>query len=237
MFSPSPPRECSLPIVEPFHALLAFSVGIASGFLPCCFVCYPGMFAYLQSNLTKPSRARAGRMCLFFSAGILLVGGILTIALLSLGIALKSLVSPASGIVNLIGFGILLPIGIAYLAGKSIRVPVPKVGSSSALGKVKGYKGVAFYGIFMGGPGQAHCSVTVLIPVVFLSLSTLTIDAIAWYFFLYSVGRIIPLLVAGLTLQDMQSRLVREVIKKSSTINRLIGAIFVAGGLVLFFTV
>ena len=217
--------------------ILSFSIGVASGFLPCCFMCYPGLFAYLQQNMEKPSRARATLLCLAFAAGIVSVAAVLIVVLLSVSVQLKALVNPTTGIVNSVGFVVLCAIGIAYLLGKTVRIPVPRINPPSSLARIKGTWGAVFYGIFLGGPGQAHCTIMLLIPIVFLSVASLTTTAVIWYFSLYVLGRVIPLLIVGLTLQDVQTRLVSKIINKSHLINRFIGVIFVVGGLVLFFTV
>jgi len=55
------------------------------------------------------------------------------------------------------------------------------------------------------------------------------------YFALYTLGRVIAILISGLMLQDMRLRFARGVLQSSKLINRLIGVSFIIGGLVLFF--
>jgi cytochrome c biogenesis protein CcdA len=200
-------------------------------------MCYPGIFAYLQANMVKPSAARATVLCLAFALGILSVAAVLVVVLVSVNVELRTLVSPATGIVNTVGFIVLTAIGIAYILGKAVKIPVPRINPPNSLTRVKGIKGAVFYGIFLGGPGQAHCTITLLVPLVFLSVSSLTGWTILYFFMIYVVGRVIPLLIIGLALEDIRTKLVRRIATKSYLINRLIGAIFLVGGVVLFFTI
>ncbi len=245
-------------MIEPFHEALAFTIGIVSGFLPCCFVVYPGLFAYFSADEGRPSRLRIAALCLAFAGGITLVGAAIVGGLLSLGIeALRTELglgniaanyggwatlnpfspvhTPILVIVNYLGWGILSVIGIAYLMGRSFSLPIPRVSVPKSMSNIRGYKGGFLYGIFIGGPGQAHCTVTILIPIVFLSIASLDPIATVAYFGLYTAGRIIPLVIAGLMLEDMRLRFTKSVLSSAKLINRLIGVSFLIGGLVLFF--
>ncbi len=161
----------------------------------------------------------------------ILLGG-----LLSLGLdLLKGVLQYGKAAVNYGGWTVLTIIGIAYLVGKGFSIPIPRISPPQSLTNSRGYRGGFFYGVFMGGPGQAHCTVTLLIPIVFLSLASLDPIAIVWYFVLFSLGRIIPLFVAGLMLQDVRIRFVKSLSYRAKEINRLIGVIFLIGGIVLYF--
>ena len=245
-------------MIEPFHELLAFSIGVVSGFLPCCFVTYPGLFAYFSADEERTSRIQVTLVCLSFAAGVAFVGAVITGGLLSLGLVIlrdalglgsvaanyagwaalnpfNPVHTPILVVVNYLGWGILTIIGVVYLTGRSFSLPVPRVNAPQSLMNVRGYRGGFFYGVFIGGPGQAHCTVTILIPIVFLSLTTLDPIAVVAYFALYTLGRVIPILISGLMLQDMRLRFARGVLESSKLINRLIGVSFIIGGLVLFF--
>jgi cytochrome c biogenesis protein CcdA len=77
--------------------------------------------------------------------------------------------------------------------------------------------------------------VTILIPIVFLSLASLDPLTVVLLYGLYTVGRIIPIFIAGLMLQDMRMRFAKSVMANSKVINRLVGVSFLIGGLVLLF--
>src|SRR2546427_13036461 len=79
-------RGGALDLIEAFHEVLAFSIGVVSGFLPCCFVAYPGLFAYFSADEERISRIRAALVCVSFSAGVAFVGAVITGGLPSLGI-------------------------------------------------------------------------------------------------------------------------------------------------------
>lgn len=219
------------------HEILSFAIGVLSGFLPCCFVCYPGLFAYFQPEGEKPSRIRGGLVCLVFAAGALLVAGILTVAFLIVAPEIHGIIDNAQQLVNKTGFIVLSLIGIGYLIGKGFSLPIPRLGMPNSLINGRGYRSAYFYGVFIGGPGQAHCTISLVIPLVFLFFASLTPIAIITYFAFYSLGRIVPLVVIGMMLQDTQIRFFKTVSKNSQTINRLIGIIFIIGGIVLFFTI
>ena len=245
-------------MIEAFHEVLAFSIGVVSGFLPCCFVAYPGLFAYFSADEERTSRMRVALVCLSFSAGVAFVGAVITGGLLSLGLVIlrdalglgsvganyagwatlnpfNPVHTPILVVVNYLGWAILTIIGVVYLTGRSFSLPIPRVNAPQSLMNIRGYRGGFFYGVFIGGPGQAHCTVTILIPIVFLSLTTLDPTAVVAYFALYTLGRVIPILISGLMLQDMRLRFARGVLQSSKLINRLIGVSFIIGGLVLFF--
>jgi cytochrome c biogenesis protein CcdA len=245
--------------MDPITGFLAFSIGIISGFLPCCFVCYPGLFAFLSADDGEvPSRKMSALTCLTFAAGISLVGAIITAGLLSLGLVVlrgalglgnvaanyagwetlnpfNPVHTPVLAVVNYVGWGVLTLIGVVYLTGRSLSLPIPRVAVPQSLNGLRGYRGGFYYGVFVGGPGQAHCTVTILIPIVFLSLASLDPLTIALLYGLYTVGRIIPIFIAGLMLQDMRVRFAKSVMENSKFINRLVGVSFLIGGLVLLF--
>src|SRR5215471_10983684 len=226
-----------------FILFLSFSIGIISGFLPCCFVCYPGLFAYFSADGTEePTRRRAALTCLSFSTGIAIVGAVIVVGLLSLGLGvLKGILSlgsvsanyagwqtlnpfspvhtPILTVVNYLGWGVLTLIGLVYLSGRSVSLPIPRVAMPQSMTGIRGFRGGFYYGVFMGGPGQAHCTVTILIPIVFLSLASLDPVTIAVLYALYTAGRVIPIFVAGLMLQDMRMRFARTVMQNSKLIN------------------
>jgi cytochrome c biogenesis protein CcdA len=221
-------------------------------------VVYPGLFAYFTPDEEKASRIRIAAVCLAFSAGIAVVGAAITGGLLSLGVVVlrdalglgnispnyagwaalnpfNPIHTPILIVVNYLGWAILWIIGFAYLTGRSLSLPIPRINAPQGLMNMQGYRGGFLYGVFIGGPGQAHCTVTILIPLVFLSLTALDPFAVVVYFGIYTIGRIIPILVSGLMLQDMRLRFTKTVIENGKLINRLIGVSFLIGGLVLFF--
>ncbi len=247
-------------MIEPYHGVQALTIVIDTGFLPCCFVVYPGLFAYFSADEERSSRLRIAAFCLAFAAGIAVVGAAIVGGLLSLGITvlrdnlglgLGNVIStnyagwatlnpfnpvhtPILVVVNYLGWAILTVIGVVYLTGRSFSLPIPLVSAPQSLTNIRGYRGGFLYGIFIGGPGQAHCTVTILIPIVFLSLATLDPIAVVAYFGLYTVGRIIPVMISGLMLQDMRMRFTKSILSNAKLINRLIGINFLIGGLVLF---
>ncbi|MBI3115884.1 MAG: hypothetical protein HYZ12_00950 [Thaumarchaeota archaeon] len=161
----------------------------------------------------------------------------MTVAFVIVAPEIHGIIDNAQQLVNKTGFIVLSLIGIGYLIGKGFSLPIPRLGMPNSLINGRGYRSAYFYGVFIGGPGQAHCTISLVIPLVFLFFASLTPIAIITYFAFYSLGRIVPLVVIGMMLQDTQIRFFKTVSKNSQTINRLIGIIFIIGGIVLFFTI
>ena len=59
-------------MVELVPLSLSFAIGVTCSLMACCLGIYPGLFAYLQSNVQNPSRLRAGLLSLGFASGVLL---------------------------------------------------------------------------------------------------------------------------------------------------------------------
>ena len=215
---------------------LSFAIGITCSLMACCVGLYLGLFAYLQTNGERPSRIKAGLMSFSFSVGVIIVVAALGAGFLLLQLELMSVMT-GNGmlVIDIIGFAILSVLGASYLLGKSLSIPLPYVGPPSALTNMKGYRAAPLYGAFFGGPGAAHCTIMLVIPVIFLSLSSLDPLTIVWNFSFYAAGRVIPIVAIGMMLQDAQVRFMKIVAARSGIINRLIGVAMVLSGVSLFF--
>ncbi len=203
--------------------------------MPCCIGIYPGLFAYLETAEEKASRLRAGIMSAIFASGVLAVVGVLGLGVLLLQIGLATVTHDSLTIVDIIGFALLSVIGASYILGKSLMLPIPQFGLPAALSNARGLRAAPLYGIFFGGPGAAHCTFMLVIPIIFLGLASTAPIAIISYFLIYAVGRIIPIVVVGVLLRDAQIRFVRALSSQSKQINRLIGVLIIISGVSLFF--
>jgi len=224
-------------MIEFPQEVLAVAIGVLSTFLPCCFYCYPGLFAYFQPEGERASRTRAVLVSLVFAAGAMLVAAILTLGFFLIASQVKGILPQAQATVNVIAFVVLSAVGAIYLLGRSFSLPIPSLSLPSAMVGNRGYRYAYLYGVFIGGPGQAHCTLALMIPLVFLYFTSMTPIAIVTYFLLYTVGRIIPTVVIGLMVQDSQIRFAESISMHSKAINRLIGISFVLAGVFLLFTV
>ena len=203
--------------------------------MPCCIGIYPGLFAYLETAEEKASRFRAGILSAIFASGVLVVVGALGFGVLLLQIGLATVTHDSLTIVDVIGFTLLSVIGASYILGKSLMLPIPQFGLPAALSNVRGLRAAPLYGIFFGGPGAAHCTFMLVIPIIFLGLASTVPFAIISYFLIYAVGRIIPIVVVGVLLHDAQMRFVKVLSSQSKQINRLIGVLIIISGASLFF--
>jgi cytochrome c biogenesis protein CcdA len=225
------------PVLEVSHEVLAFAIGVASTFLPCCFYCYPGLFAYFQPEGERSSRTRAVLVSLVFAAGAMLVAAILTVGFFLIAPFVRGVLPQAQQTVNVIAFLVLSAIGAVYLLGKTFSLPIPRLSLPGSMVGNRGYRYAYLYGVFVGGPGQAHCTLALMIPLVFLFFTSMTPIGIVAYFLLYTVGRIIPTIMIGLMVQDTQVRFAKSISAHSQAINRLIGVSFIIAGIFLLFTI
>ncbi len=214
---------------------LSLAIGITCSLMPCCIGMYPGLFAYLSHGSGKQSRLRAGLISLAFSSGVVIVVAAISSVFVLLQLALSSFSGNGILAIDIIGFILLTLIGITYLTGRNFMIPVPRIGAPNILTSLRGFRGAPIYGMFLGGPGAAHCTFTLVIPILFLSLSAGNLTAIVYNFGFYAAGRAIPIVVIGLMLQDAQLRFVRLLNRYSTVLNRIIGITLVVSGVSLFF--
>lgn len=146
-----------------------------------------------------------------------------------------SVMANAMLVVDVIGFAILGIIGGSYLVGRSLSLPLPYIGPPKALTTLRGYRAAPVYGAFFGGPGAAHCTFMLVVPIVFLSLSASDPMIIVWNFLFYAVGRIVPIVVIGMMFQDAQIRFIQLLSRRSDLLNRVIGVTIILSGVSLFF--
>ena len=203
--------------------------------MACCLGIYPGLFAYLRSGLTKPSPLQAGLLSLGFASGVLLAVLAVSAVFVVLQLELMSFMSQGKLYVDVVGFSLMVLIGLGYFTGRTMRIPLPSISPPTSLLSLRGYFAAPVYGIFFGGPGAAHCTVMLVIPIIFLSLSAQAPLAFIANFGLYAVGRVIPIVVIGMMLQDAQVRFIKFVSTRSTLINRVIGITIILSGLSLFF--
>ncbi|MBI3116874.1 MAG: hypothetical protein HYU03_01345 [Thaumarchaeota archaeon] len=222
-------------MVELVPLSLSFAIGVTCSLMACCLGIYPGLFAYLQSNVQNPSRLRAGLLSLGFASGVLLAVLAVSTVFVVLQLQLMSLMNQAMLYVDIVGFILMALIGLGYLTGRTIRIPLPSVSPPTSFLAFRGYLAAPVYGIFFGGPGAAHCTLMLVIPIIFLSLSALDPTAFFANFGVYAIGRVIPIVVIGMMLQDAQLRFLKLVASRSVTINRVIGIIIIISGISLFF--
>ncbi len=222
-------------MVELVPLTLSFAIGVTCSLMACCLGLYPGLFAYLQSNIRKPSRLRAGFMSLGFAAGILIAVIAISSVFMLLRMEVMDFMNRGMIYVDVAGFALLVLIGVSYLRGRSLGLSLPSIGPPNALMSLRGLFAAPLYGLYFGGPGAAHCTIMLVIPIIFLSLSSLDPVSFLANFGMYAVGRTIPIVVIGMMLQDAQLRFLKLVASRSISINRIIGVIMILSGISLFF--
>lgn len=222
-------------MVELIPLVISFAIGITCSLMACCIGMYLGLFAYLSRSQGKVSRISAGLMSAGFAMGVTLVVAALGFGVLLLRMELMNIMDNAIFVISTVGLIAFSVIGASYLLGRNLVIPLPYVGAPTALTNMRGYRAAPLYGAFFGGPGAAHCTFMLVIPIIFLGLSSRDPTAIPWNFIVFAAGRIIPIVVIGMMLQDAQVRFVKMVSARSRLINRVIGITLIISGVSLFF--
>ncbi|MGH8245290.1 MAG: hypothetical protein ACREUU_02530 [Gammaproteobacteria bacterium] len=209
---------------------LSLAIGVSCSLMPCCIGAYPGLFSYLQGNRT--SRFGAAIMSLGFTGGMLVIVAAISLVFVWLQIALMEWMAYAMTVIPIVGAAFMIIIGASYFVGRSFRIPLPTINPPVSL---RGYRAAPVYGLLLGGPGAAHCTSMLVIPVIILGLAALQPLAVLYALAAYVLGRAIPIVIIGTMMQDAQLRFVQMIAGRSTLVNRVIGIAVIVSGISLFF--
>lgn len=214
--------------LDHFGALAAFLAGLVSFLSPCVFPLVPGYLSYMAGTTVGEARAESGMRwrvtahAFFFVLGFALIFVMLGAVASEIGVALhqhKLLLERTAGLL-LILFGIvmtgLLPLPFVQ---RERRLHVER-GEPALLRS--GLIGMAF------GAGWSPCIGTVLGSIFALAATASTLSQGVVLLLVYALGLGVPFLLLGLAI-DRAVPVVRRV-------NRYIGPISVAGGVILALT-
>ncbi len=218
----------------------AFTAGLVATLNPCGFAMLPAYLSYFMglddadagsgSGSTAASGLKALRVGGIVSLGFLTVFG-LAGALITLGV--QAIVGAMPFIAMAVGVGVV-GLGIAMLAGRELRVRLPKA-SKAPSGRRSG-------GVFAFGVSYAVASLSCTLPV-FLVVVAGTIPQLGFVagvatFLIYGLGMSVLLVVVTMALALGRQALVGRLRRGSQHVNRVAGAILVlAGGYIIFFWV
>jgi cytochrome c biogenesis protein CcdA len=207
----------------------AFGVGMVATFNPCGFAMLPAYLSYFlglegeQDTAPDASIFRALAVGASMTAGFLVVFGVLGL-----------LLEPALNTINqrlpwvTIGLGlVLLALGVAMLAGRTLSVRLPKFG--------KGPESRELSSVFLFGISYALVSLSCTLSLFTAAISTtvqdesLIIGILA--FLAYGLGMGLVLMVITLAIALARQSLVKNLRKVLPFINRISGALLVLAGL------
>ena len=201
----------------------AFGLGLASAASPCLLPLYPGFVAYLAANSRGiEGRRAAGLLGFVVLAGVLTtmigVGLVLTILAIPAGRLLVILVPVAD--LLLIVLGALLVIG---------RNPFERLPGVRVPAVANPYGQAYVYGLVLG-PLALPCAGAFI--VALLAISVGVVDAIPHLvtFVVYGLGFGLPLVLLSLVAAARGQSLIRVVVARHATIERIAGIALLAIG-------
>jgi cytochrome c biogenesis protein CcdA len=207
----------------------AFGVGMVATFNPCGFAMLPAYLSYFlglegeQDTAPDASIFRALAVGASMTAGFLVVFGVLGLVLEP---ALNTINRRLPWVTILLGV-VLLALGVAMLAGRTLSVRLPKFG--------KGPESRELSSVFLFGISYALVSLSCTLSLFTAAISTtvqdesLIIGILA--FLAYGLGMGLVLMVITLAIALARQSLVKNLRKVLPFINRISGALLVLAGL------
>jgi cytochrome c biogenesis protein CcdA len=207
----------------------AFGVGMVATFNPCGFAMLPAYLSYFlglegeQDTAPDASILRALAVGASMTAGFLVVFGVLGIVLEP---ALTTINRRLPWVTILLGL-VLVALGVAMLAGRTISVRLPKFG--------RGPESRELSSVFLFGISYALVSLSCTLSLFTAAISTtvqdenLLLGILA--FLAYGLGMGLVLMVITLAIALARQSLVRNLRKVLPYINRVSGGLLVLAGL------
>jgi cytochrome c biogenesis protein CcdA len=210
----------------------AFGVGMVATFNPCGFAMLPAYLSYFLglegeqpegTNTPDASILRALAVGASMTAGFLVVFGVLGLVLEP---ALTTINRRLPWVTILLGL-VLVALGVAMLAGRTISVRLPKFG--------RGPESRGLSSVFLFGISYALVSLSCTLSLFTAAISTTVQDEnviIGMLAFLaYGLGMGLVLMVITLAIALARQSLVRNLRKVLPYINRVSGGLLVLAGL------
>jgi cytochrome c-type biogenesis protein len=207
----------------------AFGVGMVATFNPCGFAMLPAYLSYFlglegeQDDAPDASILRALAVGASMTAGFLVVFGVLGLVLEP---ALTTINRRLPWVTILLGL-VLVAIGVAMLAGRTISVRLPSFG--------RGAESRELSSVFLFGISYALVSLSCTLSLFTAAISTTVQDenlvAGILAFLAYGLGMGLVLMVITLAIALARQSLVRNLRRVLPYINRVSGALLVLAGL------
>lgn len=207
----------------------AFGVGMVATFNPCGFAMLPAYLSYFlglegeQDDAPDASILRALAVGASMTAGFLVVFGVLGLVLEP---ALTTINRRLPWVTIMLGV-VLIVIGVAMLAGRTISVRLPSFG--------RGPESRELSSVFLFGISYALVSLSCTLSLFTAAISTTVQDenviAGILAFLAYGLGMGLVLMVITLAIALARQSLVRNLRRVLPYINRVSGALLVLAGL------
>jgi cytochrome c biogenesis protein CcdA len=207
----------------------AFGVGMVATFNPCGFAMLPAYLSYFlglegeQDDAPDASILRALAVGASMTAGFLVVFGVLGLVLEP---ALSTVNRRLPWVTILLGV-VLVAIGVAMLAGRTLSVRLPSFG--------RGPESRELSSVFLFGISYALVSLSCTLSLFTAAISTTVQDenliAGILAFLAYGLGMGLVLMVITLAIALARQSLVRNLRRVLPYINRVSGALLVLAGL------
>ncbi len=204
--------------------VLLFTAGVFSAASPCLLPLYPGFIAYLASN----SGAIAGRRAAGLLGLLVLAGVLATMVIVGLVLRLLSLATgPFLLLVIPIVYLAVIGLGVLLLLGRNPFEKMP----SARIPLVRNPYGQAFVYGAMLGPVALPCAGPFLFAL--LAISTGAADTVAQVgrFMVFGLGFGLPLVGLSLLAAARGQALVRWVLNRHDTLERVAGVLLIAAGI------
>jgi cytochrome c biogenesis protein CcdA len=211
----------------------AFGVGMVATFNPCGFAMLPAYLSYFlglegeQDEAPDASILRALAVGASMTAGFLVVFGVLGLVLEP---ALTTINRRLPWVTILLGI-VLLALGVAMLAGRTLSVRLPRFG--------RGPESRELSSVFLFGISYALVSLSCTLSLFTAAISTtvqdenLLIGILA--FLAYGLGMGLVLMVITLAIALARQSLVKNLRKVLPHINRVSGGLLVLAGLYVIY--
>jgi hypothetical protein len=211
----------------------AFGVGMVATFNPCGFAMLPAYLSYFlglegeQDEAPDASILRALAVGASMTAGFLVVFGVLGLVLEP---ALTTINRRLPWVTILLGI-VLLALGVAMLAGRTLSVRLPRFG--------RGPESRELSSVFLFGISYALVSLSCTLSLFTAAISTtvqdenLLIGILA--FLAYGLGMGLVLMVITLAIALARQSLVKNLRKVLPYINRVSGGLLVLAGLYVIY--
>jgi cytochrome c-type biogenesis protein len=206
----------------------AFGVGMVATFNPCGFAMLPAYLSYflgLEGSTYPDKRAsvlRALAVGLSVTVGFLVVFGIIGIVLKG---SLDTIQQRLPWVTLLLGLGLIL-LGIWFLMGRTVNLPIPKPARAS--------EGRELWSTFLFGVSYALVSLSCTIPT-FLIAVTATFEEENFVsglavFLAYGLGMGLVLMVLTMAIALAEQGLVRNLRRVLPYVHRVSGGLLVLAG-------
>lgn len=209
----------------------AFGVGMVATFNPCGFAMLPAYLSYflglegeqLDTEATDANILRALAVGASMTAGFLVVFGVLGLVLEP---ALSTINRRLPWVTILLGL-VLILLGVAMLAGRTISVRLPRVG--------RGPRSRELSSVFLFGISYALVSLSCTLSLFTAAISTTVQDSNVLVgigaFLAYGLGMGLVLMVLTLAIALARQSLVRRLRRVLPYVNRVSGALLLLAGL------